>query len=100
MMISGSIDRMSPAAWPRTAALVLSLSLLTGCNEATKPVVRSPPIVGVSAPVQKAVTPYLELTGSITAVASVNLVARVNGYLKYINYVDGATVKRGDLLFE
>ena len=100
-MISDCIDRMSRAACHYTAALLLSLSLLTGCNEANnKPVARSPPSVGVSAPVQKAITPYLELTGSITAVATVNLVARVNGYLKSINYVDGATVKLGDLLFE
>ena len=82
MTISVHNDRMSQAAWPRTAALVLSLSLLTGCNEAkNKLVLPPPPSVGVSAPVQKAVTPYLELTGSMTAVATVNLVARVNGYL-------------------
>jgi RND family efflux transporter MFP subunit len=36
----------------------------------------------------------------MAAYASVNLVARVEGYLKAINYVDGATVKAGDLLFE
>jgi len=51
-------------------------------------------------PVKKAVTPYLEVTGTTAAYASVNLVARVAGYLKSINYVDGARVKSGDLLFE
>jgi hypothetical protein len=43
--------------------------------------------VGVSVPSQKEVTPYLELTGTIAAYASVNLVARLEGYLKSINYV-------------
>ena len=59
-----------------------------------------PANVGVAAPVQRAVTPYLEHTGTMTAFASVNLVARVTGYLKSINYVDGATAKTGELLFE
>jgi RND family efflux transporter MFP subunit len=36
----------------------------------------------------------------MAAYASVNLVARVEGYLNAINYVDGATAKAGDVLFE
>jgi RND family efflux transporter MFP subunit len=36
----------------------------------------------------------------MAAYASVNLVARVEGYLKAINYVDGATAKAGDVVFE
>jgi membrane fusion protein, multidrug efflux system len=83
------------------AVLMLSLGLLTGCNEAKNKLVLKPPAsVGVATPVQRPVTPYLELTGTITAYASVNLVARVTGYLKSINYVDGSTAKVGDLLFE
>jgi RND family efflux transporter MFP subunit len=36
----------------------------------------------------------------VAAYASVNLVARVEGYLKSINYVDGATAKAGETVFE
>ena len=36
----------------------------------------------------------------MAAYASVNLVARVEGYLKSINYVDGATAKAGETVFE
>ena len=80
---------------------MLAPGLLAGCNEAqNKVVARPPPAVGVSVPLQKAVTPYLELTGTMAAYASVTLVARVEGYLKANNYVDGATAKAGDLLFE
>jgi RND family efflux transporter MFP subunit len=87
--------------WSGTAVPVLALGLLAGCNEAqNKFVAPPPPSVGVSVPLQKAVTPYLELTGSMAAYASVTLVARVEGYLKAINYVDGSTVKAGTLLFE
>ena len=87
--------------WHLAAALTLALGLLGGCNEAkNKLVLPAPANVGVAAPMQRAVTPYLELTGTMTAFASVNLVARVSGYLKSINYVDGATAKAGELLFE
>ena len=42
---------------------------------------------------------YLEQTGSTAPVASVDLIARVGGFLSEIHYQDDATVKRGDLLF-
>jgi len=99
-------SRCSPITQPALhrsggIAVILALGLLAGCNEAQNKFVQRPlPSVGVSAPLQKAVTPYLELTGTMAAYASVNLVARVEGYLKSINYVDGATAKAGDLLFE
>jgi len=38
--------------------------------------------------------------GSITAKESVNLVPRVTGYLTSVKFQEGATVKKGDLLFE
>ncbi|UEM12244.1 efflux RND transporter periplasmic adaptor subunit [Bradyrhizobium barranii subsp. barranii] len=92
---------MNHPTWRLAALLTLALGLLGGCNEAKNKLVLPPsPNVGVAAPVQRAVTPYLEHTGTMTAFASVNLVARVNGYLKSINYIDGATAKTGELLFE
>ncbi|WP_426406854.1 efflux RND transporter periplasmic adaptor subunit [Bradyrhizobium ganzhouense] len=92
---------MNHSTWHLAAALTLALGLLGGCNEAqNKLVLPAPANVGVAAPMQRAVTPYLEHTGTMTAFASVDLVARVSGYLKSINYVDGATAKAGELLFE
>lgn len=92
---------MNHPTWYLAAALTLALGLLGGCNEAqNKLVLPAPANVGVAAPMQRAVTPYLEHTGTMTAFASVDLVARVSGYLKSINYVDGATAKAGELLFE
>jgi RND family efflux transporter MFP subunit len=93
--------RRNHSTWHLAAVLTLALGLLGGCNEAqNKLVLPAPASVGVAAPMQRAVTPYLEHTGTMTAFASVDLVARVNGYLKSINYVDGATAKAGELLFE
>jgi RND family efflux transporter MFP subunit len=92
------------AGWGRTVAaaatLLLALGLLDCSEERNKFVAPPPPKVGVALPLQKAVTPDLELTGTAAAFASVNLVARIEGYLKSINYVDGSIAKAGELLFE
>jgi RND family efflux transporter MFP subunit len=94
-------NQTTRAAWCRSGAVALVVALLAGCDEAqNKFVAPPPPTVGVSVPLQKAVTPYLEFTGTTAAYASVNLVARVEGYLKAIKYVDGATAKAGELVFE
>jgi RND family efflux transporter MFP subunit len=50
-------------------------------------------------PVQQTITPYLEATGNAAAVNTVNLVARVQGYLQEIKYQDGTFVKKGTPLF-
>ena len=57
------------------------------------------PKVTVAAPVKQMVTSYLEATGKTAAVSSVDLVARVQGFLQEISYSDGAFVKKGALLF-
>jgi multidrug efflux system membrane fusion protein len=58
-----------------------------------------PPPVKVARPVVRPVTDYLELTGSASALASVDLVARVPGYLESVNFTDGSVVDKGALLF-
>ena len=50
-------------------------------------------------PVQQPVTLYIELTGNTAPINSVDLVARVQGYLDSIDYKDGSRVKKGDPLF-
>src|SRR5258708_706966 len=44
------------------------------------------------------VTPYLEATGNTAAVNTVELTARVQGYVQEIKYPDGAAVKKCTLL--
>jgi RND family efflux transporter MFP subunit len=55
--------------------------------------------VVVQPPSKQAVTRYLYSTGTIDAVASIDLVARVSGTLEKVNQKDGAAVKKGDVLF-
>jgi len=58
-----------------------------------------PPTVTVAQPVQRTVTDYLELTGNTQAIKTVQLVARVSGYLEKVLFQDGQIVKKGQLLF-
>jgi RND family efflux transporter MFP subunit len=58
-----------------------------------------PPKVDVATPVQKQITRYLDATGNTAPVKSVDLVARVQGFLQAINYKDGNLVKEGTTLF-
>jgi RND family efflux transporter MFP subunit len=58
-----------------------------------------PPKVTVSQPVNREVVEWEEYTGRLEAVESVEVRARVNGYLQSIHFKNGATVKQGDLLF-
>jgi RND family efflux transporter MFP subunit len=55
--------------------------------------------VTVSQPLKKPVTDYLEFTGNAVAFNTVQLRARVEGYLEKILFYDGETVKKGQLLF-
>jgi multidrug efflux system membrane fusion protein len=89
------------ALWPAVRAAVLAIAAieLAACNSKNAFVPPPPPKVQVAQPLQRPVTEYLELTGNTQAFASVDLVARVQGFLTSINYQDGATVKRGAQLF-
>nr|WP_225714943.1 efflux RND transporter periplasmic adaptor subunit [Bradyrhizobium semiaridum] len=58
-----------------------------------------PPKVEVAPPVQRAITRYLDATGNTAPIQSVDLVARVQGFLESINYKDGTFVKQGTTLF-
>ena len=55
-----------------------------------------PPKVTVSQPINREVVEWEEYTGRLEAVESVEVRARVNGYLQSIHFKNGATVKQGD----
>ncbi len=78
---------------------LLAVSLV-GCKLENKFVPPPPAEVAVAVPLQQSVVPYEELTGNTVAFNTVDLVARVEGFLTQINYKDGAYVKKGDLLFQ
>jgi RND family efflux transporter MFP subunit len=80
------------------AVCLMLLILLAACGE-KRPPVPPPPKVTVAQPVQRMVTDYLDLTGNAQAVKTVQLQARVAGYLDKVLFQDGQPVKEGQLLF-
>jgi RND family efflux transporter MFP subunit len=82
----------------RAVAASLALITLAGCEQNTY-VPPPPPKVDVATPLQRPITRYLEATGNTAAIKSVDLVARVQGFLESINYNDGDRVKEGTTLF-
>ncbi len=74
------------------------LIVLVGCRDNNAYVAPPPPEVTVSLPEKRSVTVYQEYTGNTRAIESVDLRARVRGFLKEVRFVAGSNVKAGDLL--
>jgi len=88
----------------RTASLltILLLPALAACGRQSQsqPQASSlPPQVTIAKPVSKMVADQDEYVGRFVAVESVEVRARVPGYLQAIHFQDGQIVKEGDLLF-
>jgi multidrug efflux pump subunit AcrA (membrane-fusion protein) len=72
----------------------------TGCNEKNPAAVETPPAaVDVALPLAREVTDYQVFTARTQAVESVDVKARVTGYLEKIDFKDGDDVKQGQVLF-
>jgi RND family efflux transporter MFP subunit len=80
-------------------ALVTFASVALSACEQNSFVPPPPPKVEVALPVQRPITRFLEATGNTAPIKSVDLVARVQGFLQSINYQDGTFVKEGVTLF-
>jgi RND family efflux transporter MFP subunit len=76
-----------------------ALSILTGCNVAEPPPPPPPPEVVVETPTQRDITVFQEFTGNTDAIESVEIRARVPGFLESQHFKAPSFVKEGDLLF-
>jgi RND family efflux transporter MFP subunit len=90
--------RDRPGQWTIAAA---TLAALAACSKEDKNAYAPPPPpdVIVAGPTQREVTRYLTYTGVLKASESVDLRARVQGFLESVNFKLGQLVKQGDLLF-
>ncbi len=86
-----------------TALLIAAISTsfaITGCKEAEP---SSPPAQPPSVPVAEVlvqpITPFVELTGSLTAIKGVELRPRVAGYIQNVSVPEGQFVEKGSELF-
>jgi RND family efflux transporter MFP subunit len=86
--------------WVVRAILLLAIAgIVAACGQNNQYAAPPPPKVTVAAPVQQDVTSYFEATGNTAAVNSIDLVARVQGFVQAISYNDGDFVKKGTSLF-
>jgi len=74
--------------------------LLVGCGP-SKPQIGPAelPTIPVSLPVERKVIDYADFTGRTNAIQSVDIRARVSGYLVEMPFAEGTEVKKDDLLF-
>ncbi len=88
--------------WLATALSLAALST-TGCNNSGRPGMDAqsgpPPAVVAARVMQKTVPIYGEFVGQIQPAASVDIVARVEGVLKEMNFTDGQPVQKGQVLY-
>jgi membrane fusion protein, multidrug efflux system len=89
-------------AFVRTAGLLVSTGLVFAgiCAADAQTAPPAPPAVGVIEAVKRPITESNEFLGRIEAPNRVNVVARVTAFLEKRNFVEGAEVKTGDLLYQ
>ncbi|MCG8543898.1 MAG: efflux RND transporter periplasmic adaptor subunit [Alphaproteobacteria bacterium] len=83
------------------SALRYALALLTILALGTAHAQQAPdaPRVAVAEVGRRDVTPSFSYVGRVEAVESVELIARVEGFLKLRNFLEGGEVRKGELLF-
>jgi RND family efflux transporter MFP subunit len=75
-------------------------ALVASCGEGQKQGgAPPPPAVTVAKPIKRTVSDFDEYVGRFAAINSVEVRARVSGYLDGVHFKDGQIVKQGDLLF-
>jgi RND family efflux transporter MFP subunit len=83
------------------AAVALLAPMLGACGQSQPPASAAPPppSVTVAKPIERGIVDQDEYVGRFIAVNSVEVRARVSGYLEKVDFRDGQIVKEGDLLF-
>jgi RND family efflux transporter MFP subunit len=71
----------------------------TGCGKKVQQPTPAPPTVSVIQPVEREVVEWDEYTGRLESPETVEIRARVSGYLDKVHFREGKEVKKGDLLF-
>lgn len=87
----------------RQAGVAMLLLGLTACDESAPPAEAQgappPPAVTVAEAVRRAIDDSAEFVGRVEAVDTVDLRARVTGFLREQRFAEGQEVRAGDLLF-
>ncbi|WP_095210520.1 efflux RND transporter periplasmic adaptor subunit [Endozoicomonas ascidiicola] len=96
------ISHFTPRKWLPLSALATSFLLLAGCGDDQKSqhAQMPPPAVSVYNVVEQEVGDYYEYVGRSEAVNTVDIRARVEGFLVKRNFVEGGMVEKDQLLYE
>jgi membrane fusion protein, multidrug efflux system len=84
---------------PLLLALIGAAAVLASCGQAQQQAAPPPPKVTVAKPAKRTIVDQDEYVGRFVAIDSVEVRARVSGYLDKVHFLDGQIVKQGDLLF-
>jgi RND family efflux transporter MFP subunit len=79
---------------------VLTLTAVAGCDQKPAPQTPPPAKVTVARPVEREVIDWDEYTGYLAAVETVELRARVGGFVEKADFQEGQFVDEGQVLFE
>lgn len=84
----------------RIAALVVSAVLVSGCRPAGKapPSAANAPSVAIAQPIPRKISEWDEFTGRLASPETVEIRARVSGYIDKVHFKEGKEVQQGDLL--
>src|SRR5947209_6491557 len=86
---------------PAVLLALLVTALAAGCNQGTPPAKGAKTIeVLATRPITDEVTDYQDFTGRLSAVKTVEIRARVTGYVTEAPFKEGDKVRQGDLLFQ
>jgi len=80
-------------------ALSTATLLLAGCGKDSQQKTPPPPAVSVLQPVEREVVEWDEYIGRLESPETVEIKARVSGYLDKVHFKEGKEVRKGDLLF-
>jgi RND family efflux transporter MFP subunit len=101
-ILAGRLQRVTVMTSARLNRVALVLAIAGGvaaCGRNNEYAAPPPPKVTVATPLEQDVTRYYESTGNAASVNSIDLVARVQGFVQAISYTDGQFVKKGTSLF-
>ncbi len=82
--------------------LLLAVFAIAGCKQdraAKQQAAAAAPAVTVAKPIARKILEWDEFTGRLASPETVEIRARVSGYLETVHYKEGTEVKAGDLLF-
>jgi RND family efflux transporter MFP subunit len=99
LLESLQVNRLLRNGW--CLPLLAAWAAIAGCEKpAAGPPPSKPPEVEVALPESKEITDHEDFTGQTEATRSVDIRARVTGYLKAVHFKHGAIVSKGDPLLE